>query len=104
MFSIFLKSASFLGFPSLFGKSVTVSLVLLAYCDFFWDRTQLWEMKMMQCGALSDVERSSLRKNAAPITPVHDLNVPYEGPAEEYETPTAEMLFPPVRAPLCLFA
>ncbi|CAD5188479.1 unnamed protein product [Musa acuminata subsp. malaccensis] len=55
----------------------------------------LWEMKMMQCGALSDVERSSLRKNAAPITPVHDLNVPYEGPAEEYETPTAEMLFPP---------
>lgn len=64
----------------------------------------LWEMKMMQCGALSDVERSSLRKNAAPITPVHDLNVPYEGPAEEYETPTAEMLFPPVRAPLCLFA
>lgn len=35
MFSIFLESASFLGFPSLFGKSVTVSLVLLAYCDFF---------------------------------------------------------------------
>ncbi|RRT64440.1 hypothetical protein B296_00026246 [Ensete ventricosum] len=52
-------------------------------------------MKMMQCGAITDVERSSLRKNAAPITPVHDLNVPYEGPAEEYETPTAEMLFPP---------
>lgn len=30
-----------------------------------------------------------------PITPVHDLNVPYEG-TEEYETPTAEILFPPV--------
>lgn len=27
--------------------------------------------------------------------PVHDLNVPYEG-TEEYETPTAELLFPPV--------
>lgn len=26
---------------------------------------------------------------------VRDLNVPYEGP-EEYETPTSELLFPPV--------
>ncbi|RWW14324.1 hypothetical protein BHE74_00006438, partial [Ensete ventricosum] len=51
--------------------------------------------ELQACGAITDVERSSLRKNAAPITPVHDLNVPYEGPAEEYETPTAEMLFPP---------
>ncbi|CAL9081436.1 unnamed protein product, partial [Musa textilis] len=56
----------------------------------------LWEVKMRQCGAISgNIERSALPKNAAPITPVHDLNVPYEGPAEEYETPTAEMLFPP---------
>ncbi|CAL9091976.1 unnamed protein product [Musa textilis] len=55
----------------------------------------LWEMKMKQCGAIGDnVERSSLPKNAAP-TPVRDLNVPYEGPTEEYETPTAEILFPP---------
>ncbi|WOL08407.1 transcription initiation factor IIA subunit 1 [Canna indica] len=55
----------------------------------------LWEMKMMQCGAISgNIERPPLQKNGVP-TPVHDLNVPYEGPAEEYETPTAEMLFPP---------
>ncbi|XP_042475965.1 transcription initiation factor IIA large subunit-like [Macadamia integrifolia] len=57
----------------------------------------LWEMKMMQCGAImGPIERSSGQKPAAggPITPVHDLNVPYEG-TEEYETPTADMLFPP---------
>jgi transcription initiation factor TFIIA large subunit len=28
---------------------------------------------------------------------VHDLNVPYEATSEEYATPTADMLFPPVR-------
>ncbi|KAF9600640.1 hypothetical protein IFM89_011223 [Coptis chinensis] len=61
----------------------------------------LWEMKMMQYGAiLGPIERSTVPKlptNGAPAvgpTPVHDLNVPYE-PTEEYETPTAEMLFPP---------
>ncbi|XP_043697756.1 transcription initiation factor IIA subunit 1-like [Telopea speciosissima] len=57
----------------------------------------LWEMKMMQCGVITGpVERSSGQKQATggPITPVHDLNVPYEG-TEEYETPTADMLFPP---------
>ncbi|KAK6935807.1 Transcription factor IIA, alpha/beta subunit [Dillenia turbinata] len=57
----------------------------------------IWEMKMMQAGAiLGPIERSSAPKPAAPgaPTPVHDLNVPYEG-TEEYETPTAEMLFPP---------
>ncbi|KAK1322066.1 hypothetical protein QJS10_CPA03g01688 [Acorus calamus] len=54
----------------------------------------LWEMKMMQCGAITGtIERSSASKTAG-VTPVHDLNVPYEGP-EEYETPTAEILFPP---------
>ncbi|XP_068643513.1 uncharacterized protein [Aristolochia californica] len=55
----------------------------------------LWEMKMIQCGAINGpIERSVAPKgNAGAITPVHDLNVPYEG--EEYETPTAEMLFPP---------
>lgn len=51
---------------------------------------------MIQCGAFcGPIERTSAPKAAGPITPVHDLNVPYEGP-EEYETPTAEMLFPPV--------
>lgn len=58
----------------------------------------LWEMKMLQCGAISsNTERPPVQKQVAPggITPVHDLNVPYEGPMEEYETPTAEMLFPP---------
>lgn len=55
----------------------------------------LWELKMMQCGAIcGPIERAPAPKAAGPITPVHDLNVPYEGP-DEYETPTAEMLFPP---------
>ena len=52
----------------------------------------------MHAGAiLGPSERPSVPKAApgAAITPVHDLNVPYEG-TEEYETPTAEMLFPPV--------
>ncbi|GAA0172749.1 general transcription factor [Lithospermum erythrorhizon] len=53
----------------------------------------LWEMKMMQAGAiLGPIDRSAAPK-ATPGT-VHDLNVPYEG-TEEYETPTADMLFPP---------
>lgn len=58
----------------------------------------LWEMKMLQCGAISaNIERPPPQKQVTVggITPVHDLNVPYEGPLEEYETPTAEMLFPP---------
>jgi len=58
----------------------------------------MWESKMMQAGAvLGPIERSSAAKATpgGPITPVHDLNVPYEG-TEEYETPTADMLFPPV--------
>ncbi|XP_065878268.1 transcription initiation factor IIA large subunit-like [Euphorbia lathyris] len=57
----------------------------------------LWEMKMMQAGVVcGPIERSTAPKPApgGPITPVHDLNVPYEG-TEEYETPTAEILFPP---------
>ncbi|KAH1145377.1 hypothetical protein GYH30_041231 [Glycine max] len=57
----------------------------------------MWESKMMQAGAvLGPIERSSAAKATpgGPITPVHDLNVPYEG-TEEYETPTADMLFPP---------
>ncbi|CAN1263043.1 hypothetical protein LINPERPRIM_LOCUS11473, partial [Linum perenne] len=57
----------------------------------------IWEMKMMQAGViLGPIERSSGQKQApGGPTPVHDLNVPYEG-TEEYETPTAEMLFTPV--------
>ncbi|CAI9776406.1 unnamed protein product [Fraxinus pennsylvanica] len=59
----------------------------------------LWELKMMQTGAVfGPIDRSSVQKAApgGPITPnpVHDLNVPYEG-TEEYETPTADLLFPP---------
>ncbi|XXG54500.1 hypothetical protein AAC387_Pa03g2364 [Persea americana] len=55
----------------------------------------LWEMKMMQCGAIcGPIDRTSVPKAPGQLPPVHDLNVPYEGP-EEYETPTAEMLFPP---------
>lgn len=62
---------------------------------------ELWELKIMQSGAVQGpIERAA---NAPPRganvpTPVHDLNVPYE-PTEEYETPTAEMLFPPTPLP-----
>ncbi|RYQ94201.1 hypothetical protein Ahy_B08g089084 [Arachis hypogaea] len=53
----------------------------------------LWESKMIQAGVLvAPIERSSGTKTNPGA--VHDLNVPYEG-NEEYETPTAEMLFPP---------
>ncbi|KAK4407688.1 Transcription initiation factor IIA subunit [Sesamum angolense] len=63
----------------------------------------LWELKMMQAGAiLGPIDRSATQKSGAggPITPnpVHDLNVPYEG-TEEYETPTADLLFPPTPLP-----
>ncbi|KZV34506.1 transcription initiation factor IIA large subunit-like [Dorcoceras hygrometricum] len=63
----------------------------------------LWELKMMQSGAiLGPIDRSAGLKTAtgAPITPnpVHDLNVPYDG-TEEYETPTADLLFPPTPLP-----
>ncbi|XP_022755811.1 transcription initiation factor IIA large subunit-like isoform X1 [Durio zibethinus] len=59
---------------------------------------RIWEMKMIQAGVIcGSIDRSSGKKQptpGGPITPVHDLNVPYEG-TEEYETPTADMLFPP---------
>lgn len=59
----------------------------------------IWEMKMVQAGVVTGpIERSIAPKQTsgapAPTPPVHDLNVPYEG-TEEYETPTAEILFPP---------
>ncbi|RVW66136.1 hypothetical protein CK203_007455 [Vitis vinifera] len=59
----------------------------------------IWEMKMVQAGVVTGpIERSNAPKQTsgapAPTPPVHDLNVPYEG-TEEYETPTAEILFPP---------
>ncbi|GJU05572.1 transcription factor IIA, alpha/beta subunit [Tanacetum coccineum] len=59
----------------------------------------LWEMKMMQAGAIvGPIDRSAVAKAMGPATvganTVHDLNVPYEGP-DEYETPTADLLFPP---------
>ncbi|XP_021894528.1 transcription initiation factor IIA large subunit-like isoform X2 [Carica papaya] len=66
----------------------------------------MWEMKMMQAGVIcGPIERGSGQKPPPPppppITPVHDLNVPYDG-SEEYETPTAEILFPPtpIQTPL----
>ncbi|XP_051113367.1 transcription initiation factor IIA large subunit-like isoform X2 [Andrographis paniculata] len=57
----------------------------------------LWELKMMQAGAiLGPIDRTTQKAGVDGVTPnaVHDLNVPYEG-TEEYETPTADMLFPP---------
>ncbi|OVA02443.1 Transcription factor IIA [Macleaya cordata] len=55
----------------------------------------LWELKMMQCGVIQGpIERTSASRGTGVPTPVRDLNVPYEG-TEEYETPTADMLFPP---------
>lgn len=54
-----------------------------------------WEAKMMQAGVVNaPIERSVASKQTPGVTPVHDLNVPYEG-TEEYETPTADLLFPP---------
>ncbi|XP_040994002.1 transcription initiation factor IIA large subunit isoform X2 [Juglans microcarpa x Juglans regia] len=56
-----------------------------------------WEAKMIQAGVvIGPIDRTGAPRPTpgGPITPVHDLNVPYEG-NEEYETPTAEMLFPP---------
>jgi hypothetical protein len=35
-------------------------------------------------------------------SPLHELNVPYEAMFEEYTTPAADVLFPPVR-PTSLF-
>ncbi|XP_061337944.1 transcription initiation factor IIA large subunit-like [Gastrolobium bilobum] len=65
--------------------------------DVLKELQAMWESKMIQAGAvLGPIERSIAAKPTpgGPITPVHDLNVPYEG-TEEYETPTAEILFPP---------
>lgn len=61
---------------------------------------ELWELKIMQSGAVQGpIERAANPPRGANVpTPVHDLNVPYE-PTEEYETPTAEMLFPPTPLP-----
>lgn len=65
---------------------------------------QIWETKMMQAGAvLGPVDRSAAAAKpplGGAAAPVHDLNVPYEG-TEEYETPTADMLFPPVSSVPC---
>jgi transcription initiation factor TFIIA large subunit len=58
---------------------------------------------MLHCGAISgsiDRPKSTAASGGAATgaTPtVHDLNVPYEATSEEYATPTADMLFPPVR-------
>ncbi|XP_071720444.1 transcription initiation factor IIA large subunit-like [Rutidosis leptorrhynchoides] len=57
----------------------------------------LWELKMMQAGAIvGPIDRSAANQMVpgAASNTVHDLNVPYEG-TEEYETPTADLLFPP---------
>ena len=55
---------------------------------------------MIQIDAIgSNVERSPSQKNASAV---NDLSVPHEGSLEEYETPTAEMLFPPVNQTLPL--
>lgn len=55
---------------------------------------ELWELKLMQTGAVLERPANPPARGANVPTPVHDLNVPYEA-TEEYETPTAEMLFPP---------
>ena len=60
---------------------------------------------MLHCGAISgNIDRTRAPPAAAggapaagATPPVHDLNVPYEATSEEYATPTADMLFPPVR-------
>ncbi|PKI32714.1 hypothetical protein CRG98_046888 [Punica granatum] len=65
--------------------------------DVLGELQGMWETKMMQAGViLGPADRSAAAKNVpgGSVPPVHDLNVPYEG-TEEYETPTAEILFPP---------
>lgn len=63
---------------------------------------------MLHCGAISGtIDRSKSTAAAAggaagATPPVHDLNVPYEATSEEYATPTADMLFPPVRPTLSI--
>eukprot|EP00249_Psilotum_nudum_P020949 c27911_g1_i3 orf=186-1190(+) len=54
----------------------------------------LWELKMMQSGAIQSTAESLFFRGNVSVVPVHDLNVPYEA-TEEYETPTTEMLSPP---------
>lgn len=56
---------------------------------------------MMQSGAIQATAETSFSRGVYASTPVHDLNVPYEA-TEEYQTPTAEMLFPPtpIQTPL----
>lgn len=66
---------------------------------------------MMEAGViLGPIQRGPVptADPGGPMAPVHDLNVPYEG-TEEYETPTADLLFPPVSSVLlysflCMFA
>lgn len=58
---------------------------------------ELWELKLMQTGAVLERPVNPPPRGANVPTPVHDLNVPYEA-TEEYETPTAELLFPPTPA------
>ncbi|KAI4382394.1 hypothetical protein MLD38_008367 [Melastoma candidum] len=68
--------------------------------DVLTELQGLWEAKMMQAGViLGPADRPLVTKPtpAGAAAPVHDLNVPYEG--EEYETPTADMLFPPTPLP-----
>ncbi|THG13616.1 hypothetical protein TEA_024052 [Camellia sinensis var. sinensis] len=87
------------------GESVLTELQGVIFSISFTIASTIWELKMMQAGAiLGPIERSSATKSTTPgasVTPVHDLNVPYEG-NEEYETPTAELLFPPtpIQTPL----
>ncbi|XP_047332896.1 transcription initiation factor IIA large subunit-like [Impatiens glandulifera] len=60
------------------------------------DLQGIWELKMMQSGAIvGPIDRTNIQKSVpGGPTPVHDLNVPYDG-TDEYETPTADMIFPP---------
>lgn len=61
---------------------------------------------MMQAGAILNLTGRSVTANlTAPGTltnTVRDLNVPYDGP-EEYDTPTADLLFPPVSYELVFY-
>ncbi|KAL4558201.1 hypothetical protein LXL04_036399 [Taraxacum kok-saghyz] len=88
-------------FTSNGGPGEGVLTELQGVCSFFLISSRnvnIWELKMMQTGAiLSSIDRSASAKFPAveaPANTVRDLNVPYEG-REEYETPTADLLFPP---------
>jgi len=79
--------------------------VILFYFHKLWIHiflVQLWELKLVQSGAIQEAashEAPGAKLISQPVaaTPVHDLNVPYVATEEPYEAPTSDMNFSRVR-------